>query len=95
MKFIVELEGFNMPNRIYLDEQLEVDIVGFGSRALGLLAPSSSFQIDTLKIQQNAIVRLSFRSSRIWRPSPRMEKLEGKNTMATRTSNDSYAAAVL
>jgi hypothetical protein len=31
-----------------LDEQLEVDIVGFGRRALGPLVAAAGFEVDTL-----------------------------------------------
>lgn len=36
-----------------LDEELEVDIVGFGSGAPRLLAPAPGDEIDTLQMVQN------------------------------------------
>lgn len=37
--------------RRYLDDELEVDILGFGCGPLSPLALATSFQIDTLLIQ--------------------------------------------
>jgi hypothetical protein len=33
---------------LYLDEELEVDIVGLGRGALGPLVPPAGFEVDTL-----------------------------------------------
>jgi hypothetical protein len=33
---------------VYLDEELEVDIVGLGRGALGLLVPPTGDEVDTL-----------------------------------------------
>jgi hypothetical protein len=41
---------------VELDDELEVDIVGLGRRALGLLVPAAGDEVDTLRVEEERCV---------------------------------------